>query len=400
MIAALYVETAGAYAGLPGVDAWDIVRDARTYVGPYPVVAHPPCERWGRFWHGSPRKPHQFALGDDDGCFAAALASVRQWGGVLEHPADSQAWKAHGLTAPPRDGGWHVADFQGGWTCYVEQAHYGHMARKATWLYANGVVLPSLTWGRSPQVLHPGLVEKYGYAYARRKGVVSCIGGKDKKAKRNATPPAFRDLLISIALSAYGLASDISRSATLTGPGTSRSPAIQRRTVLASTSSAAAAATCDSPSAAIAVANSSAVISGADAVDGAAGGAGALAGLLGGSADVGLAVRGQGLGHVDHAALLGAGDGELEARLHVVSAGQVGEAGGDDDFHDPYVGPLALGVNRKDAAMTPAPAPRLWETLIAYREQQQAYEAQRRKVSAAAIAAYQASAAAEKEERA
>lgn len=44
--------------------------------------------------------------------------------------------------------------------------------------------------------------------------------------------------------------------------------------------------------------------------------------------------------------------------------------------------------------------PRLWETLIAYREQQQAYEAQRRKVSAAAIAAYQANAAAEKEERA
>jgi hypothetical protein len=91
MIAALYVQTDGVYAGLPGVDLWDEARDARTYAGPHPVVAHPPCQRWGRFWHGSPRKPHQHTLGDDDGCFAAALASVRRWGGVLEHPADSRA---------------------------------------------------------------------------------------------------------------------------------------------------------------------------------------------------------------------------------------------------------------------------------------------------------------------
>lgn len=199
MIAALYVEPAGCYAGLPGVDAWDEVRDARTYAGPHPVVAHPPCERWGRFWHGSPRKPHQFALGDDGGCFAAALASVRQFGGVLEHPADSLAWKAHDLAAPPRSGGWVAADFLGGWTCYVEQGFYGHAARKPTWLYACGVALPSLRWGRGEQRLDPVVLERHGYAYARRQGVVSLIGGKDKKAKRNATPAIFRDLLLSIA---------------------------------------------------------------------------------------------------------------------------------------------------------------------------------------------------------
>ena len=201
-VAALYVEACGVYAGLPGVEPWDIERDARSYAGPWPVVAHPPCERWGRFWHGSPRKPHQFKLGDDGGCFAAALAAVRQWGGVLEHPADSHAWAAFGLKAPERAGGWIAADFAGGWSCYVEQGFYGHIARKPTWLYAHGVELPSLRWGRGEQRLHPGLVERYGYEYARRKGVVSCIGGKDKKAKRNATPVEFRDLLLSVARSA------------------------------------------------------------------------------------------------------------------------------------------------------------------------------------------------------
>ena len=202
MIAALYVEPAGTYAAHPGVDPWDEARDARSYAGPHPVVAHPPCERWGRFWHGSPRKPHQFKLGDDGGCFAAALASVRQWGGVLEHPADSQAWAAFGLRRPQRGGaGWVQADDHGGWTCYVEQGHYGHVARKATWLYACKAARPDLRWGLLPQRLDPKMVERHGYEYARRKGLVSMIGGKHKKAIRNATPPEFRDVLLQIAAS-------------------------------------------------------------------------------------------------------------------------------------------------------------------------------------------------------
>jgi hypothetical protein len=204
-IAALYVEPGGAYYGLPGVDPWDQARDARLYAGPWPVVAHPPCERWGRFWHGSPRKPHQFKLGDDGGCFAAALNAVRRFGGVLEHPADSKAWDAFGLFPPPREGGWHVADWAIGWTCYVEQGFYGHPARKATWLYAAGMSihdLPALRWGQGEQRLDPKMVERHGYEYARRKGMVSMIGGKHKKAIRNATPPEFRDLLLSIAATA------------------------------------------------------------------------------------------------------------------------------------------------------------------------------------------------------
>lgn len=199
MIAALFVDADGCYANLPGVDPWCLKRDARLYTGPHPVVAHPPCQRWGRFWHGSPRKPHQFKLGDDGGCFAAALTAVRTWGGVLEHPADSHAWAHFGLNRPTRGGDWTAADFEGGWTCYVEQGHYGHIARKPTWLYTHGVDLPSLERGRLPQRLCPKMVERHGYEYARRKGLVSMVGGKRKTEIRNATPVEFRDLLLAMA---------------------------------------------------------------------------------------------------------------------------------------------------------------------------------------------------------
>lgn len=208
MIAALYVESAGCYFDMAGVDPWDEVRDARSYAGPWPIVAHPPCQRWGRYWHGAPNKPHQFKLGDDEGCFAAALASVRRWGGVLEHPEGSHAWKAFRLNAPPRSGGWVAADFEGGWTCYVEQGHYGHMSRKGTWLYAHGVELPSLIWGPGEQRIHPVALERHGYEKARRIGSEGEDGGKDKTRIRNATPEPFRDLLISIARSA-----DVARAA-------------------------------------------------------------------------------------------------------------------------------------------------------------------------------------------
>lgn len=198
MISALYVETNGTYFNVLGVDPWDEPRDARKYNGPFPVVAHPPCQRWGRFWHGSTAKPHQFKMGDDNGCFASALESVRRFGGVLEHPADSHAWATFGLAKPPRSGGWVKAD-EYGYTCYVEQGNYGHISRKATWLYAVGCHLPELKWGSSGQRIHPVALERYGYEKARRIGMMAMVGGKEKTKIRNATPAEFRDILIDIA---------------------------------------------------------------------------------------------------------------------------------------------------------------------------------------------------------
>lgn len=200
-VAALYVEAGGCYFGLPDVDPWDEKRDARLYAGPWPVVAHPPCERWGRYWGGGPN-PHarRRILGDDGGCFASALASVRTWGGVLEHPEGSHAWGRFGIGRPVRSAGWSVADGLGGWTCYVEQGSYGHPARKSTWLYAFGVWdLPWLQWRSTADHvrLDRGFHSKAERAAA---GPLPTSGMRRlSKVENRATPPAFRDVLIDIA---------------------------------------------------------------------------------------------------------------------------------------------------------------------------------------------------------
>lgn len=198
-VAALFVEARGVYSGLEGVDVWDESRDARTYPGVSPVVAHPPCERWGRYWSGGPSAKVRRVLGDDGGCFASALASVRRWGGVLEHPEASHAWRAHGLIGPRR-GGWEVAGDDIGWTCCVDQGLYGHRAAKATWLYAVGCVLPSLDWSRARGLAR--LDQGYHSAEERKRAVRTGICQRLSKAQCAATPLPFRDLLLSIAKSA------------------------------------------------------------------------------------------------------------------------------------------------------------------------------------------------------
>ncbi len=192
-VAALYVEKDGCYFGLPGVDPWDETRDARLYDGPHPVVAHPPCQRWGALgaanyarWGGEHNRP-----GNDEGTFGCALYDVRRWGGVLEHPAKSMAFAAWGIPKP-KGIGWQRCD-DGGWVCEVWQSAYGHRAAKATWLYAFGLTPPGLDWRRVPGTHQVGFHDQRGPA--RNKPTLS-------KREAAATPPAFRDLLISIARTA------------------------------------------------------------------------------------------------------------------------------------------------------------------------------------------------------
>jgi hypothetical protein len=203
MIAALYVMTNGPYFGLDDVDPWDITRDARLYQGPWHVVAHPPCERWGRYWSGGPSAKVRRKLGDDDGCFEAALAAVESFGGVLEHPEASHAFKLFGLPIPPRNGVWVQNGYRPGWSCCVEQGHYGHPARKATWLYYVGKREPfELIWGSCGQRARLD----YGYhsAEERRQAKDRPKLKRLTKRENTETPQAFRDELIRLAITAGG----------------------------------------------------------------------------------------------------------------------------------------------------------------------------------------------------
>jgi hypothetical protein len=137
---------------------------------------------------------HGLKVGDDGGCFEAALKAVRAYGGVIEHPAFSKAWAHFGLPRPDtKRHGW-TPGLCGGHSCYIEQGRYGHPVKKATWLYVYGVrELPELRWGYTPDA----------------KGTISqnqdWRGGMDKWRDStghriaNATPPAFRDVLLAIA---------------------------------------------------------------------------------------------------------------------------------------------------------------------------------------------------------
>lgn len=122
-VTALYVEPRGPYPALVA-DWYDQQRDARSYAGPLPVVAHPPCERWGKLSHFSQNDTRELAI--------IAVDQVRRFGGVLEHPASSKLWQECGL--PPPDDMW--PDRFGGRTYEISQGDYGHKAPKLTWLYA------------------------------------------------------------------------------------------------------------------------------------------------------------------------------------------------------------------------------------------------------------------------
>lgn len=190
-VAALYVDTArGPYPALPGVDCWGFAsrsgvqmdllappdRDARDYRGPWPVVAHPPCGPWGRFWWN-----YRGGEGARE-CGPRAVEQAREWGGIVEHPSESGLWRALDLPLPGAP-----EDRHGGRTVEVEQCDWGHPARKRTWLYVVGCELPPLPPPREPSMVMVRLLRN----------------GNDwpevPKRLRHLTPPAFAAWLVAAA---------------------------------------------------------------------------------------------------------------------------------------------------------------------------------------------------------
>lgn len=186
-MAALYVRSDSIYKLLPGVDAWDAARDARGYLGSYPVVAHPPCAQWARLAAFARQDADQKALGP------LAIDQVRAFGGVLEHPVGSELFDFCGI---PKSG--QGVDKYGGWTVTVDQWFWGHPAAKKTRLYIVGC-----TWDQLPVIPH-----RWGYP-------THTVGGLHWKRRtsrrdmpkllecskkwREATPPAFATWLVDVA---------------------------------------------------------------------------------------------------------------------------------------------------------------------------------------------------------
>lgn len=199
MIAALFVLSDGPYSNHSHIELWDVKRDARKYEGPHKVIAHPPCERWGRYWGGGPMlhgSEKQKILGHDNGCFAHALWCVRTFGGVIEHPEASHAWSFYGLPKPNKLGGWTNADKYGGRSCCVAQGKYGHRAQKLTWLYGVNINFKELNWGldKNKMKIDQGFHSKEERARLIKTGICQRLS----KRQRTITPIPFRDLLIEL----------------------------------------------------------------------------------------------------------------------------------------------------------------------------------------------------------
>ena len=181
-MAALFVRADSIYKTLPGVDAWDETRDARKWPGGCPVVAHPPCRLWAKLRQfaksSNPEAERQLAID--------AVGRVREFGGVIEHPAESTLWAACGMPTPGR-----APDRFGGWTAEIRQCDWGHKAEKLTWLYIVGChpdALPAFPAPREPT----GLIKP-------RRGVPRDGRKIVTKAEREHTPPELAQWLIELA---------------------------------------------------------------------------------------------------------------------------------------------------------------------------------------------------------
>lgn len=170
-IAALCVQRNSVYHHLEGVEAYDMKRDARSFPGGMPIVAHPPCRAWSAYCAHQARP----AAGEKElGVWCAEM--LRKCGGVLEQPAHSRLFDAACLPKPG-------VRKDGLWTTEVWQAWWGYPMKKATWLCFAHILPTELYY---PLVLHP-----QGYDRRREQ-----LMGKNQ---RSATNEKFARYLVAAA---------------------------------------------------------------------------------------------------------------------------------------------------------------------------------------------------------
>lgn len=181
-VSVLFARADSVYKDMEGVDVYDLKRNATSFVGDMPVVAHPPCRAWGQLRAFS--KP---LAGEKDLAFFA-LEKVRENGGVLEHPKNSTFWQAASLPPPG------CVDKFGGFTLPVMQCWWGHKAEKATFLYIvgcsrTGIPILPLSLERPSHICGGGRIKR------------DQIGWRPEitKSEREHTPKLFAEWLIELA---------------------------------------------------------------------------------------------------------------------------------------------------------------------------------------------------------
>lgn len=203
-VAVLFARRDSVYKTLPDCDVWDEDRDARKWPGGSPIVAHPPCKRWSSLNNlvlvRYPSQRERFAHGNDGGLFAFTLAAVRRWGGALEHPAHSRAWRSFDL---PRPAYMHwQRGVCNGWCIELDQRSFGHPARKRTWVYAfvdEPPILPILPILPSGRVVRVYRVRNADGTWSRTPA--STLNHEITHAAAEHTPIAFAKWLVDVAAS-------------------------------------------------------------------------------------------------------------------------------------------------------------------------------------------------------
>ena len=184
MIAAvLFARSDSIYKTIDGLDVYDIERDARSFCGNLPIIAHPPCRAWGRLRGLAKPRFDEMELA------RFATLYIRKNGGVLEHPESSLLWTDQNMPIPKKSEPGSMDEF-GGWTLPIQQFSFGHRARKNTWLYIVGVkpgsipVMP-LVLGEASYLVTKGKRTK------KWKGEIS-------KAEREHTPQELARWLVDL----------------------------------------------------------------------------------------------------------------------------------------------------------------------------------------------------------
>lgn len=182
-VAVLFARADSCYKTMSECDVYDIDRDARTWPGGSPVIAHPPCRAWGSLRHFAKPRIDEKALSP------WAVEQVQHWGGVLEHPLNSSLFPHCGL---PRPG---ERDRFGGWTLPIWQSWFGHRADKATKLYIvgcepNDIPRFPLKLGIATHVVSPSHNIRVGHWNYRP---------QLRKDEREHTPPDLARWLVDLA---------------------------------------------------------------------------------------------------------------------------------------------------------------------------------------------------------